>query len=315
MLLASLEANFDSIVGAAAKTQLVPILSHAPHDGRAQALAYLAAAIKQHDAEAAFAQRQMAVGQLANESRPLAEFADLAMRGNPKSRELAVELAAALVPATAAAPNDPQVQLAYLRALVLSRKSRQVGRQSMLTRKLVFRRASTCVSYCEILTQDEMPQIHRDLCEQAILKAKELGCPPRQLTALRYVVQKRCAEDDEAAKATLDAYVTELGGRDLINNDCWYFMTELGTVGRHDGFAAALADKMLEERKQMDSAEFDTAALAMFLAGRTGKAVELQELALAKGAMGNAEYVERLERYRAAAVAMKAPAKGAARGK
>jgi len=316
LILAGLESNFDSMVGAAAKGQAETVLAHAPRDGRALALAYLAHATKLYDAEAAAAQRELAVGRLANESRPLAVYADLALRGQPQSRELALQLAAALEPATAAAPNDPIVQLAYLRALVLSGKSRQVGRQAMLIRKLAFVQAATSLAFCEILTQAEMPQVHRDLCEQAIQKAEALGAAPRQLTALRYVVARRCAEDDEAAKAIVDKYAVSVGVRSSINNDCWYFMTDLRTMGRHNVFAAALAEKMLEERKQMDSFEFDTAALAMFLAGRISEAVELQEAAMAKGAQGNAEYIERLQRYQAAAAAEeKTPAKDKKPGK
>lgn len=75
-------------------------------------------------------------------------------------------------------------------------------------------------------------------------------------------------------------------------------MTEAPTLGRFDVFANALADAMLAERAQMDSAELDTAALAKFQAGRVGEAVELQEAALTKGAGANAEYRERLDRYR-----------------
>lgn len=301
-LLQGVESNFDSMVGTAAKRQLDPILQHSPRDGHVLALRYLTAATKLLDEEDAAAWRMSAVDRLANEPRPLAVFVDLVLRGQTRSPELAGHLAAAMVPATAAAPNDPVVQLAYLRALVLAGKGRQVGRQAMQTRKLVQGSAAHCVTFCEILTRDAMPQVHRDLCEQAIARAEELGASRRQLAALKYVVAKFCAEDPEAAAAVMKAY---LGGGRAQNNDTWYFMTRLGSMGRHDRFAEALADDMLESREQMDSAELDTAALAMFLAGRVDEAIELQQAALAAGARGNAEYMERLARYEAAAAGRK----------
>ena len=49
----------------------------------------------------------------------------------------------------------------------------------------------------------------------------------------------------------------------------------------------------------MEYFEFDTAALAMFLVGRVGDAVELQAQAIKMGGNGNAEYEERLLRYKA----------------
>ncbi|MCA8950557.1 MAG: hypothetical protein KDE27_13720 [Planctomycetes bacterium] len=294
-------SNFDSMVGATAKLQLDPLLRHAPRDGFLLGLAYLTAATKLRDLDAATAWRESAVDRLANEPRPLAVFADLALRGVPRSVELATQLAAALVPATAVAPRDPVVQLAYLRAVVLAGMSRQAGRQAMITRKLIEGNAAHQIAFCDILTQDPVPGPHRELCEAAIAKAAALGAPPRQLAALRYTVARRCAEDEAAAEKVLAAYVGSDAQHTTLNNDCWYFMTELDTMGRHDVFAAALAGRMLQSKAQMDAFEFDTAALAMFLAGRIDDAVELQREALQKGQAGNPEYVERLKRYEAAA--------------
>ncbi|MCA8973668.1 MAG: hypothetical protein KDC98_03055, partial [Planctomycetes bacterium] len=198
--------------------------------------------------------------------------------------------------ATAAAPNDVQVQLAYLRALVGAGLQRQVGRQAMVQKKLALASGRTSLVFAEILTHDAMPAVHAILCEEALAKAEAGGVDGRQLSALRYVVQARCAEDAKAAKATMDDYVQHLNS--TINDDCWYFMTRLPTMGRFDWFAAALADRMLEDRPNMGYHEFDTAALAKFLAGKVGEAVELQETSIRQGAQGNAEYAERLERYR-----------------
>jgi len=293
--------GFDDVVGKDARPQVDAMLAHAPRDGLAWGLAYLIAATKLADAEAALAVRKQAIAELANESRPLAVFADLALRGDPRAEGLATELAAALQPATAAASRDPIVQLAFLRALVLADKGREVGRHAARTSKLVQPAAMHCLEFAEILAQASTPAVHRDLAQQALARATALGAPLRSLTATRYLVARRCAEDEEGSKAILDAYVEPLGGRIAINNDCWYFMTMLPTLGRYDGFAVALADRMLEERKDMDSFEFDTAALAMFLGGRLQDAVELQELSIEKGGGANPEYTERLQRYKAAA--------------
>ena len=119
------------------------------------------------------------------------------------------------------------------------------------------------------------------------------------MLAARYGVAIRCANDLEAGKVLLDEYLKETDMRVSINNDCWYLMTELPTMGRFDAFAAGLADRMLEQREAMDYFEFDTAALAMFLVGRMADAVALQETAIEKGGSGNPEYVERLQRYKA----------------
>ena len=70
-------------------------------------------------------------------------------------------------------------------------------------------------------------------------------------------------------------------------------------MGRYDAFAAGLAERLLEQRELMDYFMFDTAALAMFLAGRVDEAVTLQTTAIDKGGKGNPEYTERLQRYKA----------------
>jgi hypothetical protein len=142
--------------------------------------------------------------------------------------------------------------------------------------------------------------VHKDLATIALDKAAASGAEPRLLTAARYGVAVRCANDAEAGKALLEGYLKDTENRVSINNDAWYFMTQLPTMGRYDVFAAGLAERMLEQKEGMDSFEFDTAALAMFLTGRFAEAVALQQTALDKGGKGNPEYRERLERYQAA---------------
>lgn len=303
-----LTINFDSMVGRAARKLIDDVIAHSPRNGWFLGLSYVTAVSKQLDLELAEAIREAAVDRLANESRPLAVFADVALRGDPGNKQLAAQLAAALVPATAAAPNDTVVQLAYLRALVAAGMGRQVGRHAMMLKKRALARGWTSFEFGEILTHDATPQVHALLCHNALEMAAHHQLDARLRTALRWSVLKLCDEDDAAAQQVLDDYANGLGDRSSINNDCWYMMTELLTMGRFDAFAAGLADKMLEERENMDAFEFDTAALAKFLAGQIDAAVELQEAALQKGAAGNAEYQERLRRYRAAAERARAAA-------
>jgi len=295
-----LGGEWDSILGPRAMAMVDTILEHAPRDGYALALAYLAASTKLLDESRAEQIRELAVGRLANEARPLAVFADLALRGEPTNSELARQLAAALVPAMAGAPRDLVVQLAYLRALVYAGMDRQVGRQAMMIKQLAFERGWTTFELAEILTHDRQPQVHAVLCEQALQRLEQIGFDDRLRQALRYTVARRSAEDDEAAQGCLEAYVGGLGlDGDSVNNDCWYFMTELPTMGRLDVFAVALADKMLEDSDDLDAYKLDTVALAKFLAGQFGEAVTLQQAAL-DVAPGNNDYAERLQRYRAA---------------
>lgn len=291
--------SFDDVTA----DQVVPLLEqslqHAPRDGLLLGLLYLALATKRNDAAAAAKLVQRTIEVLAAEPRPLAAFADLALRGDPRRPALAVALRSALQPAAAAVPQDVAVQLAYLRALVQSAAGREVGRQSMRMRRIAMATATTALDFAAILASDPEAAVHKDLATMAVERAAALGAPERVLTAVRYAVAARCAGDAEQAARLRDEYLKDTDLRVSLNNDCWYFMTQLPTMGRCDPFAAALAERMLEQEQAMDYFEFDTAALAMFLVGRVEQAVALQQTAIDKGGKDNPEYVERLERYKA----------------
>ena len=294
----NLQASFDDAVAADTVRALEDVLVTVPRDGLSFGLLYTAQATKRNDAGEASKVLQRASKALAGEARPLAAFADLAMRGDPGREGLATTLVPLLEAAAKEARHDVTVQLAYLRALVQAGLGREVGRHAIAVRKLVVTSASSCLDFATLLTQDKDAPVHRDLATMALDQAATLGALPRLLTAARYGVAMRCAEDTAAARKLLDAYLEDAAAI-TINNDCWYIMTELPTMGRYDAFAAGLAERMLEQRDSMDSYEFDTAALAMFLAGRVDEAVALQETAIEKGGKGNPEYTERLQRYRA----------------
>ncbi len=287
-----------------ATVEVIPLLEnvvrHAPRDGISLGLLYLAQATKANDSAAAGAVLRTAIGALANDGQPLAAFADLALRGDPGRPGLAAALAVPLRAAAAQAPGDVGVQLALLRAMVPLGDGRETGRQAMRMRKLAMTSWPSCLDFAAALTIDRDAAAHRDLATMAIDRAQALGAPSRLIVAARYGVAARSSGDRDEQKRLLEDYLKDTELRASLNNDCWYFLTELPTMGRYDTFAAGLADRMLEQRDGMDYFEFDTAALAMFLAGRCEEAVALQETAIEKGGKGNPEYAERLHRYKAA---------------
>ncbi len=290
---------FDDIGGKDLVQQLAGVLAHAPHDGLAHGLLYAAWSTKQLAPAQAKQVRTTAIAALRGEPRPLAAFADLALRCDPRGEGLARELLEPLAAAAAASPDDAFVQLAYLRALVLAGEDREVGRRAMRMQKIVLRSADACLDFVSVLASDRNALVHRDLAQRVLDRAEKLGAPPRFLTAGRYAVAVRCMEDPAGAKALMDAYLGVDEEHGSINNDCWYLMTELATMGRYDWFAAGLAERMLAQRDSMQNYEFDTAALAMFLVGRVDEAIELQQKAIAMGGT-SADYEQRLRRYQAA---------------
>jgi hypothetical protein len=292
--------GFDDSTGGNLAKQLAGLIGHSPRDGVAHGLAYMTQVTKLLDLAAAKKVRTAALAALQGEPRPLAAFADLALRCDPKGEGLARELLEPLAAAAAAVPGDPFVQLAHLRALVLAGEDREVGRRAMRMQKIMLRSADSCLDFASVLAGDSNALVHRDLAQRVLDQAEKLGATPRFLTAARYGAAVRCQEDPAAAKQLMDAYLVANEEHGTINNDCWYLMTELPTMGRYDWFAAGLAERMLEQRDTMQNYEFDTAALAMFLVGRVAEAIELQEKAIAMGG-ASADYTQRLRRYQAAA--------------
>lgn len=274
-------------------------LEHAPRDGFLYGLLYLVQATKANDAAAATAVMQRAIDALAAEARPLGAFADLALRGDLRRTGLGAALLPALRAAAAAAREDVAVQLALLRALVRVGDAREVGRHAMRIRKLTTSSWASSLDFATALTIDQDAPAHGDLATMAVDRAEALGAPARLITAARYGIARRCRQDHEQQQRLLEDYLRDTELRASINNDCWYLLTELPTMGRFDAFAVGLAERMLEQREAMDYFEFDTAALAMFAAGRVDEAVKLQEEAIERGGRGTPEYLERLCRYKA----------------
>lgn len=301
-LRAAMLGNYDDLEADGRETAQ-RVAATVPHDGYAWALAYLLTAVKVGDRQGAQVLAGRAVNGLADEPRALAAFADLALRGDPGNQALLGHLREPLAAVAARLPRDPVIQLAFLRLLVQAGDGREVGKHAARIRKHVTASPGDCLDFAGILTTDREPAVHRDLAAQAVDRAQALGADPRLVTAVRYAVARFCANDAEAGKRLLDAYVAAKEGGATLNSDCWYLMTEVRTMGRFTPFALGLAERMLADREAMDAAEHDTAAMAMFLAGRVAEAVELQELAMHLGGTGNPRYEARLQRYRAASAA------------
>jgi hypothetical protein len=291
--------GYDDLAGGPTVALLAPLVERSPRDGLLSGLLYLTYATKANDLAAATRLRRRSIRQMADEPRALAVFADLAMRGDPRRPAVVAELRPALERAAKSAPRDPFVQLALLRAQVATGDGRAAGRQAMRCRKLVVATADGCLDFATLLAHDQTPMIHRDLAESAVRRAAELGADERLVAAARYVVTLRCGEDREAAASQLAGYLKSRDAFHELNNDAWHLLTQLSTMGRYDWFAVGLVELMLKGRATMDYFEFDTAALAMFLVGRTGDAIELQETALKQGGDQEAEYRDRLRRYQA----------------
>src|SRR5690606_22958641 len=99
---------------------------------------------------------------LVQDGAALAWFADLALRADAAAPNLAATLCEPLTVAVAAAPRDVALGLANLRALVLARRGRDVGRQVMRVRKLALTDADACLQFVEILAQADQPAIYAD---------------------------------------------------------------------------------------------------------------------------------------------------------
>lgn len=295
--------GFDSAALAAARKELAAAAAARPRDGR---LAGLRVAYAAHvgDDDGAVAVAREALLALAEQPRPLAVLADLALRSAVAPR-FAAEYAERLAPLVAAAPEDLPLGMAALRAFLVAGRDRDVGRQAMRLRKAAFADAASALAYGEVLTHAARPEVHLDLVAAALARGTELGGDERELAALRYAFELRCRGDRKAARAVRDDYLERLPLRVSCNNDCWYFLTEFATMGRFDAFAAALAERMLEEEAAMDYFEFDTAAFAMFRAGRVDEAIALQRKAIAKAGREDPDYRRRLQRYEATARAAK----------
>jgi len=272
------------------------LLAHEPTDGIAWALRYLDQLDNGHVAEAR-ATAKAACQALAEEMMPLMAFVDLALRAD-RDPVVLREVAMALLPAAAAAPDSPLLQLVQLRALLRSGRDRDAGKLVQRLPKLLAGRPQELLAFAATLADAPAPQPWRDAAERAIATAAQLGADPRWLLASRYQVARHCAEDAAGAARLLAEYQKGPGAQNDLNNDAWYLMAHLDTMGRFDSFALAQCEELQRvEGANISAGNQDTVALALFRNGRIDAAIELQTTA-AQRAGNMPTYAGRLERYR-----------------
>ena len=279
-------------------------------DGMAWALRYCVAVMKLADGKLAAETLQGALAALVDEPLALGAFADLVLRTDLFGPELGQRLWPVLTQACPLAPLDRTLQLATLRALVRAAKDREVGRRAQQLRKQFDGDAAALIELAEVLAAASVPMVHKDVADGALRRAQELlPAAASDATATwmsaRYVVAKRCGEDDEAAAQWLKKLLPEPDGGDTLNNMVWYMMSRLDSRGRFVPLSTALCEQLLQRRDKLVNYELDTCALGMFLAGRPELAVELQQQAIEKAGGGKPEYQERLKLYEGAVAAAK----------
>jgi hypothetical protein len=277
-----------------------------PHSGRARSLAVLVEWWCTGDLAAARKQFDAGLQALANEPWALAMFADLVLRGDRSDPSFARELAMAMTPVAAAAPDNPFVQLVQLRALLRAGQDKLAGRMLSAIGKLCDGDARNQVLYAETLMEANEPAAYRPLAERALDAAAAAGFDPHWIAAARHkVLVRSSAPAEECDKFLADFRSSSHIDRSMLNNDAWYLMIKPETMGRFDTYALGQCEEMQrQEGEGMSFGYQDTFALALFLNGRLQNAIELEEKALA--ASGNrAHYAERLARYKNTLAAQK----------
>jgi hypothetical protein len=269
-----------------------------PNCGRAQAARVLNYWWGRGDLEQAQQAVLDGIEALNGQSLPMSVFADLVLRGDHYSPAIAELLAKEMAPIAAANQHGTFAQLVYLRALLKSspgnrETSRQIGRITATLPKRLQGRDLAQVIFAETLMDADTPLIYRDAAERALAAATGNKALERWLQCARHKVLQRCGEH-AAASELLKEYreqPTEL------NDNAWYLMVQLPTMGRFDTFAFALAHEMeTVEGNQISANSKDTLALAYFCSGNVKRALELQKETNPKE---DASFLGRLKRYEA----------------
>src|SRR5262249_53861856 len=150
------------------RQQAADLVALLPHSGRARAVAVLVEVWGTRHLGAARRQFDAGMQALATEPWALAVFADLVLRGDRSDPSFARELALALTPVAAAAPDSPFVQLVQLRALLRAGQDKLAGRMVSTVGKLCAGDARNQVLYAETLMEANEPAPYRDLAERAL---------------------------------------------------------------------------------------------------------------------------------------------------
>lgn len=284
------------------------VAKHLPHSGRAQALRVLHAWWCKGDLTQARAAFDEGLAALADRSHALVEFADLVLRGDRSDPAYAKALVSHVAPIAAAAPEAALAQLVLLRALLRSGQDKLAGRMLTRTAKVVAESGIYQLWFAETLMEAAAPAPYRDLAERAIQAAQVLGADPRLCYAARHKLLIRTGAPLAEAEALMTDARKVLGEDAVLslNNDAWYLMTRIDTMGRFDTYALAQCEEMQrQEGENLSYGNKDTCSLALFLNGQIARAIELETEALA-ASRKDPEYAARLARYRAVLAASKA---------
>ncbi|MBK8097275.1 MAG: hypothetical protein IPK26_09215 [Planctomycetes bacterium] len=281
------------------------ILTDCPHDGFSWGALYLSALWFAGDLEAAATIAKDALKAIDTDGAGLLTFADLVLRGNPHDQALAEQLALVLAPVAAVARENASAQLTWLRAQLRADRTREAARLAQTLPKLLTRPGDQ-LRFATLLASAREPLMFKDLAQQAVTRAKatvgdsDLAQAQRQRFAAEYAVARRCLGDAKAAADVLAAYQKSRAFTELyedLNNDAWYAVTALPTMGHHDQLALGLVEALVQqEGAGLSFGNRDTVALVLFLNGQIDAAIEHQQQASEQG--GNQkEYVARLQRY------------------
>lgn len=267
-----------------------------PWDGCRRGLLFLCQWQKAGDRAAAQQTAVDAARELAEDPRAYAAFADLALRSTGRDAVFARSLLEPLAKAAEASGGDVRVQLARLRALVQADEGREVGRLAHGLARRATATPASALQFAEILSSASEPAVHLELCTRALAAARSGEADARFLRAVGHAVAARCEGDAHKARELATEAAEHEPGRVSVNNEIWRWLVGVEELGRFDGFAMALTERLLEQRAALEFFECDTAAFAMARAGRFREAVELQQLAIDRG--GDLPiYRERLETY------------------
>jgi hypothetical protein len=280
----------------AAAAQAVAAL---PHSGRARATAVLVEWWCTGDLAAVRKRFDAGMHDLAAEPWALAAFADLVLRGDHNDPSFAKELALALTPVAAAAPDNPFVQQVQLRALLRAGQDKLAGRMLSAVGKLCAHSARDQVLYAETLMEANEPAPYRALAERALDAAAAAGGDPRWIAAARHKVLVRSgAPAEECDKLLADFRAASNIDDGQLNNDAWYMMVRAETMGRFDTYALGQCEEMKrQEGDNMSYGNKDTLALALFLNGKVQEAIELETVAMA-ASNNDPDYLGRVTRFK-----------------
>ena len=284
---------------AASLAAVLSCLEKLPHSGRAHALRVLMSYWCRADLPAARQYAMDSVRDLAEQPWALIEFSDLVLRCDEDNVEIGKQLAFHLAHIAAAAPDSIAAQLVYLRALLRTGQDQIAGRMLLRLAKLVANSTEANLWFAETLMEAAEATPYREFAEQALAAAAKLSADPRLLFAARHKVRVQCGAEPAESAALMAAARKALGEGSAmwLNDDAWYLMTSIATMGRFDSYALAQCEELARlAGDHLNNEQSDTLALAMFLNRRVQAAIDLQTEVVA-ASQQDPDYVLRLRRY------------------